>query len=281
MNVADAGFAELASILRTRSGLELARAKSYLVESRLNPVARAYGFTTVNDLLQRITSTGVGEALATDMVEAMLNNETFFFRDRLPFDLLQQSVLPRLRAARSATRRIRIWSAASSTGQEAYSLAMIFAEEAERWNGWTIEIIGTDLSRRAIERAIAGRYSQFEVQRGLSVHRLMRHFQKAGEYWELKPEIRAMVRFQRMNLNDIWSLGGAFDVIMCRNVLMYLGSECRRDILARAYRQLAPDGRLVLGAAETVLGITDAFAPDWENRGLYAPTVQRDRAFAG
>lgn len=271
MNVSDASFERLAEILRARAGLELSKSKTYLVESRLGPVARAHGFTTVADLLQRIEISGAGEALAVDIVEAMLNNETFFFRDRLPFELIEANVLPQLRAARAATRRIRIWSAASSTGQEAYSVAMMIAEVAEQWHGWTFEIVGTDLSRRVIERAIAGRYSQFEVQRGLSVHRLMRHFEKVGEYWELKPAIRAMVRFQRMNLNERWSLGGAFDIILCRNVLMYLGAGCKRDILARIHAQLAPDGRLVLGAAETVLGISEAFQPDRNNRGLYVP----------
>ena len=263
----------LGRVLRRRAGLELARSKSYLIESRLTPVARAHGFTTVGDLIHRLSTAGAGEALATDMVEAMLNNETFFFRDNLPFDMIQTSVLSRLRAARASTRRIRIWSAASSTGQEAYSIAMMLAEDQDRWAGWTFEIVGTDLSRRAIERAIAGRYSQFEVQRGLSVHRLMRHFEKVGEYWELKPAIRAMVRFQRMNLNDPWPFGGLFDIILCRNVLMYLGHDRKVDILARMARQLVPDGQLVLGAAETVLGISDRFKPDWQNRGLYVPAA--------
>ena len=278
MSVADVGFNQLAAILRVRAGLELVKSKSYLIESRLAPVARAHGFTTVSDLVQRIATNGASEAIATDIVEAMLNNETFFFRDTLPFDLIKTRVLPTLRAARAATRRLRIWSAASSTGQEAYSLAMMFAEDADRWRGWTIEILGTDLSRRAVDRATAARYSQFEVQRGLSVHRLMRHFDKAGEYWELKPNIRAMVRFHRMNLNDTWSVGGTFDIILCRNVLMYLGIDCKRNILERISRQLNPDGRLVLGAAETVLGISDAFAPDWENRGLYLPVTEQERA---
>jgi chemotaxis protein methyltransferase CheR len=280
MTVDDAGFDCLAAILRARAGLELARSKSYLIESRLSPVARAHGYTTVADLVHRLKAAGAGEVLATDIVEAMLNNETFFFRDGLPFELLRQSVLPRLRAARASVRRIRIWSAAASTGQEAYSIAMMFAEERERWQGWTIDIVGTDLSRRAIERARTARYSQFEVQRGLTIHRLVQHFDKVGEYWELKPAVRAMVRFDRINLNDRWAFGGAFDVILCRNVLMYLGAACKRDILHRMHAQLAPDGRLVLGAAETVLGISEAFTPDWDNRGLYAPAAVGARAVA-
>lgn len=277
MSAADAGFDCLASILRSRAGIELSRTKTYLVESRLASVARAQGFTTVSDFLQRIAVSGAGEGLAAELVEAMLNNETFFFRDGLPFDLLQQRILPQLRTARAGSRRLRIWSAAASTGQEAYSLAMMFAEERETWAGWTIDIVGTDLSRRAIERARLGRYSQFEVQRGLSVHRLLQHFEKVGELWELNPAIRAMVRFQQLNLNGGWSLGGPFDVILCRNVLMYLGHERKQDILARIHRHLNPDGRLVLGAAETVLGVSDAFAPDWENRGLYMPIAEGTR----
>lgn len=280
MNISDAGFEWLASLLRSRAGLELARAKTYLIESRLAPVARAHGHVTVADLVQRLAVHGAGDALSNDIVEAMLNNETFFFRDVLPFELIESRVLSSLRETRASTRRIRIWSAAASTGQEAYSLAMIFAENPDLWRGWNIEIIGTDLSRRAIDRAIAGRYSQFEVQRGLSVHRLIRHFDKISDYWELKPGIRAMVRFQRMNLNDRWSLGDAFDIILCRNVLMYLGTACKRDILARIHRQMAPHGRLVLGAAETVLGISNDFSPDWDNRGLYAPLREAERAIA-
>lgn len=280
MTAPDPGFDCLSSLLRTRAGIELARTKTYLVESRLGPLARAHGFVTVSAFLQSLARGGIGEALATDLVEAMLNNETFFFRDIQPFDMLKDRILPQLRAARAASRRIRIWSAAASTGQEAYSLAMLFAEDRESWDGWTIDIVGTDISRRAITRARSGLYSQFEVQRGLSIHRLMAHFEKTGEHWALNPEIRARVRFQPLNLLGPWTLGAPFDIILCRNVLMYLAHACKQDVLARIHRQLSPDGRLVLGAAETVLGVSDAFVPDWQNRGLYQPAGLQPPAFA-
>jgi chemotaxis protein methyltransferase CheR len=280
MTAPDAGFDCLSSLLRARAGIELARTKTYLVESRLGPLARAHGFVTVSAFLQSLARGGIGEALATDLVEAMLNNETFFFRDIQPFDMLKERILPQLRAARAASRRIRIWSAAASTGQEAYSLAMLFAEDRESWDGWTIDIVGTDISRRAITRARSGLYSQFEVQRGLSIHRLMAHFEKTGEHWALNPEIRARVRFQPLNLLGPWTLGAPFDIILCRNVLMYLAHACKQDVLARIHRQLSPDGRLVLGAAETVLGVSDAFVPDWQNRGLYQPAGLQPPAFA-
>lgn len=280
MTTPDAGFDCLSSLLRTRAGIELARTKTYLVESRLGPLARVHGFVNVSEFLQRLARDGIGEALATDLVEAMLNNETFFFRDIQPFDLLKERILPQLRTARAASRRIRIWSAAASTGQEPYSVAMLFAEDRESWEGWTIDIVGTDISRRAITRARSGLYSQFEVQRGLSIHRLMAHFEKAGEHWALSPEIRAKVRFQPLNLLGPWSLGAPFDIILCRNVLMYLAHACKQEVLARIHRQLSPDGRLVLGAAETVLGVSDAFVPDWQNRGLYLPAGLQPPAFA-
>ncbi len=280
MTAPDPGFDCLSSLLRTRAGIELARTKTYLVESRLGPLARAHGFVTVSAFLQSLARGGIGEALATDLVEAMLNNETFFFRDIQPFDMLKDRILPQLRAARATSRRIRIWSAAASTGQEAYSLAMLFAEDRESWEGWTIDIVGTDISRRAITRARSGLYSQFEVQRGLSIHRLMAHFEKTGEHWALNPEIRARVRFQPLNLLGPWTLGAPFDIILCRNVLMYLAHACKQDVLARIHRQLSPDGRLVLGAAETVLGVSDAFVPDWQNRGLYQPAGLQPPAFA-
>lgn len=280
MTAPDAGFDCLSALLRARAGIELARTKTYLVESRLGPLARVHGFVNVSEFLQRLARDGIGEALATDLVEAMLNNETFFFRDIQPFDLLKERILPQLRTARAASRRIRIWSAAASTGQEPYSVAMLFAEDRESWEGWTIDIVGTDISRRAITRARSGLYSQFEVQRGLSIHRLMAHFEKTGEHWALSPEIRAKVRFQPLNLLGPWSLGAPFDIILCRNVLMYLAHACKQEVLARIHRQLSPDGRLVLGAAETVLGVSDAFAPDWQNRGLYLPAGLQPPAFA-
>jgi chemotaxis protein methyltransferase CheR len=278
--MAPPGFARIAAIMLERSGVVLSEAKSYLLDSRLSSVARANGFASVGDFLQRIDIQGTSDALANEIVEAMLNNESYFFRDRAPFEMLEAKILPRLRVSRAASRRLRIWSAAASTGQEAYSIAMLFDEHAAEWQGWTIEIMASDLSQQALARARSGRYSQFEVQRGLSIHRLMRHFDKRGEYWELKPAIRSRVQFQRINLCEVWPLSCQFDVIFCRNVLMYLGVDAKRSILARLRQRLAADGRLILGAAETVIGLSDEFAPDWDNRGLYVPAAPGTKALA-
>ncbi len=280
MTISKAGFTRIAEIFLERAGIVLAPNKSYLLQSRLTHVARTHGFLTVADLADGVAAHGGSEALYGDIVEAMLNNETFFFRDTLPFEMLQKSILPRVRAAKAHTRRIRIWSAAASSGQEAYSIAMLFAEDAALWDGWTIEILGTDLSAQAIEKAVAGRYSQFEVQRGLTIHRLMRHFEKIDENWVLKPEIRRRVEFRRINLCDPWPFRGGFDIIFCRNVLMYLARSHKTEILERMVSYLAAGGGIILGAAETVIGVTDMLEPDWDNRGLYRPAAVQSRTLA-
>lgn len=268
MTVSPQAFDRLADLLRQRSGLALPREKAYLLESRLGPIARARQLANVNALAALI-QIQPDEALIADIVDAMTNNETFFFRDRIPFELLSGAMLPALRKARAATRTIRIWCAAASTGQEPYSIAMILADQAAQWQGWTVEIVATDLSRRALARAEAGGYSQFEVQRGLPIAMLLRHFEKLGECWQLHRRIRDMVQFRQVNLCDPFAHLGQFDIIFCRNVLMYLDGAIKNDILGRIRRQTAGDGYLVLGAAETVLGTSGAFRPDWNNRGLY------------
>jgi chemotaxis protein methyltransferase CheR len=262
----------LRKLLKERSGLDLSSDKQYLVESRLIPLARRRGLPGIAELVQKIR-TGA-DALTSEVVEAMTTNETFFFRDKIPFDHLRQSVLPELVQARANRRSLRIWCAASSTGQEPYSIAMCIKEFAGL-AGWRIEIIATDLSQEVLEKSKAGIYSQFEVQRGLPVQMLVKYFSQTGELWQLNSDIRAMVQNRQLNLLQDFSHLGTFDVIFCRNVLIYFDQDTKISIFDRLARVLEPDGVLALGAAESVVGISDAFKPYPERRGLYRPNAAR------
>jgi chemotaxis protein methyltransferase CheR len=262
----------LRKLLKERSGLDLSSDKQYLVESRLNPLARRIGLSSIAELVAKIKS-GT-EALTSEVVEAMTTNETFFFRDRIPFDHLRQTVLPGLVQARANRRALRIWCAASSTGQEPYSIAMCIKEFAPLAR-WRVEIVATDLSHGVLEKSKAGIFSQFEVQRGLPIQMLVKYFTQTGELWQLNADIRAMVQHRQLNLLQDFSHLGSFDVIFCRNVLIYFDQETKTAIFDRLARVLEPDGVLALGAAESVVGISDAFKPDPERRGLYRPNAAR------
>jgi chemotaxis protein methyltransferase CheR len=262
----------LRKLLKERSGLVLSADKQYLVESRLLPLARRMGAPHLSELVAKLKAPGA-EPLIVDVVEAMTTNESFFFRDKIPFDHFREHMLPSLLKARAAQRRIRIWCAATSTGQEPYSLAMILKEMAAQVSGWRVEIIATDLSNEVLEKARAGLYSQFEVQRGLPIQLLMKHFSQAGETWQISPEIRAMVQFRPLNLLADFSHLGGFDVVFCRNVLIYFDQETKISVLERLARVTEPDGYLVLGAAETVVGLTELFKPLSDRRGLYVPNA--------
>jgi len=260
----------LRKLLKERSGLVLSSDKQYLVESRLLPIARRIGLGGLGELVQKVKAPGA-EALIVEVVEAMTTNESFFFRDKIPFDHFREAIMPSLVAARSGQKRIRIWCAAASTGQEPYSLAMCLKEMAGQLAGWRIEIIATDLSQEVLEKAKAGIYSQFEVQRGLPIQLLVKYFTQIGETWQIAPEIRSMVQYRPFNLlSDFGQLGG-FDAVYCRNVLIYFDQPTKIDVLERVARIVEPDGFLVLGAAETVVGLTEAFKPIPERRGLYLP----------
>ena len=261
-------YAFLCGLLKQRSGLVLGPDKLYLVESRLMPVAKKHGLTTLDMLVQRLRAPGA-ERLAADVTEAMTTNESFFFRDKTPFDQFEQVALPELLRSRASQRRIRIWCAAASTGQEPYSLAMILSERQAQLAGWRVEIIGTDLSLEVLEKAKAGVYTQFEVQRGLPIQYLMRYFTKTGETWQIRSDIRAMVDYRTFNLLTPFAGLGTFDLIFCRNVLIYFDCDTKADVLNRMAACLAPDGYLVLGAAETVLGVTNVFSPLQGGRGYY------------
>jgi chemotaxis protein methyltransferase CheR len=259
----------LRKFLKERSGLVLSPDKQYLVESRLAPVARKAGFANLSELVGKLRR--ADERLAIDVVEAMTTNESFFFRDKIPFEHFRDTVMPALLAARAAQRRIRIWCAAASTGQEPYSLAISLKEMKDKLAGWRIEILGTDLSVEVLEKAKAGIYSQFEVQRGLPIQMLVKYFNQVGDTWQIAPEIRAMVQYRPLNLLGDFASLGSFDLVFCRNVLIYFDQGLKIDVLNRLARVIEQDGYLILGAAETVVGLTDVFKLLPEKRGLYVP----------
>lgn len=267
-------FAFLAELLRRRSGISIASDKGYLVDSRLTPIAREEGCATLSALLKRVRAGGC-EPLVDTIVDAMTTNETLWFRDRTPFDLFREELLPGLAAARP-DGAVKVWCAAASTGQEPWSLAMI-AQDAPRAR---TDILGTDISERCLIKARAGIYSAFEVQRGLPVQLMLRWFDKIDDVWRIKPQLRRAVRWDRVNLVEDFSRLGRFDVVFCRNVLIYFDEATRSDVLGRIARQLADDGYLVLGAAETVLGLTEAFRPLPGKRGFYVKNPAFRRAAA-
>jgi chemotaxis protein methyltransferase CheR len=270
-------YDQLRQLLRRRSGLVLSADKQYLVESRLLPVARRAGLAGLGALVERLQSTEA-EQLGVEVVEAMTTNETFFFRDKVPFEHLRETIMPALIAARATQRRIRIWCAAASSGQEPYSIAMVLDEMGRRLDGWRIEILATDLSGEVLEKARAGLYSQFEVQRGLPIRLLLKYFTQVGEHWRIAAGLRAAVAFRQLNLLDDLSHLGTFDLVFCRNVLIYFDQATKSDVLDRLAALIDRDGYLVLGAAETVVGLTGSFKPVADRRGLYAPSGGIGRA---
>jgi chemotaxis protein methyltransferase CheR len=251
-----------------RSGLVLSTDKGYLLESRLAPLARAEGFPSIEALIGAARRGGE-DRLLWAITEALATHETFFFRDNTPFDLFKQEILPVLSRARGNSSTIRIWCAACSSGQEPYSLAMLLEEERARLGGLRFEIVATDMAPRVLEKAKAGIYSQFEVQRGLAIQRLVQHFEQQGDQWRIKPNIRAMVNFQKQNLLEPFSNLGQFDVIFCRNVLIYFDADTKKRVLSRLASQTAQDGYLIMGAAETVVGLSQDYTPVEGRRGLY------------
>ncbi|MEX0299105.1 MAG: protein-glutamate O-methyltransferase CheR [Kordiimonas sp.] len=264
-------FDFLAGMLKEKSGLMLTPDKVYLLESRLTPLARKRGLDTLDALVQKLRMRG-DQGLVKDVTEAMTTNESFFFRDNTPFDLFKNHVMPAMQTARSSQKRLRIWCAAASTGQEPYSLAILLRENWMKWKDWRIEIVGTDICTQVLEKARKGEYSQFEVQRGLPIQLLIKYFTQEGDVWRISDDIRNMVTYKPFNLLDNFSSLGSFDVIFCRNVLIYFDQPTKSAVLDRMSKVLGSDGALFLGAAETVLGITDAFRPVRGQRGLYVPT---------
>jgi len=261
----------LRKLLREQSGLDLSADKQYLIESRLLPLSRKAGLAGIGDLVQKMKAGST--SITTQVVEAMTTNETFFFRDKTPFDHFRDSIMPEILRARTSRKSVRIWCAAGSTGQEPYSLAMCLKEMNGALAGWRVEIIATDLSQEVLEKSKAAIYSQFEVQRGLPIQLLVKYFKQTGEFWQVNAEVRAMVQHRQLNLLHDFSQLGMFDVIFCRNVLIYFDQDTKIKIFNRLAKATEADGFLVLGAAETVVGLTDVFKPFPERRGLYRPSA--------
>ena len=261
-------FEAVSRLVKDRSGLVLTPDKVYLLESRLSPVARKHGMKGLADLVQALRLRP-DPKLVQDVTEAMTTNESLFFRDMKPFDLFKNLVLPRLMEARGAKKTLRIWSAACSSGQEPYSLAILLRELGAKVQGWRFEIVATDLSNEMVERARAGLYSQFEVQRGLPIQLLVKYFKQEGDRWRIDAGLKSTITFRPFNLlEDMRSLG-QFDVVYCRNVLIYFDQPTKARVLDNVAGQLAGDGVLFLGGAETVLGVTTRFEPVPGERGLY------------
>lgn len=256
------------TLVKKESGLVLTAEKGYLLESRLVPVARKWKLPDLDALAEQSRRLGSTE-MVREIVDAMTTNESFFFRDIKPFDQFRDFVLPKLLEARAHKKHIRIWSAACSNGQEPYSLAILLKEAAVKLSGWRVDIIATDISREVLAKAKAGVYSQFEVQRGLPITLLVKYFKQDGDKWRIDPALRAMITFQEFNLLEDTRSLGRFDVVFCRNVLIYFDQPTKTMVLDRIANILEPDGFLCLGGAETVLGMSDRFVSITGQRGLY------------
>lgn len=264
----------LSTLVKNESGLVLTQDKSYLLESRLMPIVRKRELSTLADLV-KLAKSGSDKSITKEITDAMTTNESFFFRDNKPFEIFQNAVLPRLIETRKFKKSFKIWCAAASSGQEPYSLAMILKEEARNLAGWKTDILATDISTDILKKAKQGLYSQFEVQRGLPVTKLVQHFEKDGDNWQISNELRSMVEYKEFNLLDSLKPLGIFDVVFCRNVLIYFDQETKTKILSEICNILTSDGLLFLGGAETVLGLSDSFRPIPDFRGVYE-VVQGD-----
>ena len=268
MQISDSSSRILAGLLEARTGQQLTMSRRWRLETALSTILRERGIATLDELIT-ILVMGKEPSLSQSVVEALLNNETYFFRDRSPFDLLQRVALPELQQRRQNIKRLKIWSAGCSTGQETYSLAMLFVEEPEKWQGWTIDILGTDVSTSCIDRARRGIYSQFEVQRGLGIQQTIKWFEECPDGWRAVEDIRKPIRFQEHNLLEPAPHPGGFDIVLCRNVLLYLSPDKKTLAFDRIASAMAEDGWLMLGAGETVIGQTSKLGADVNARGLY------------
>jgi chemotaxis protein methyltransferase CheR len=264
-----ADFDFVRALIHRRAALVLEEEKAYLIESRLANLARREGFPSAADLVVQLRANRVS-SLAQKVVQAMTTNETSFFRDAHPFEALRKHVLPDLIRRRAGTRRLHIWCAATSTGQEPYSVAMLLREHFADLVGWAVRITATDLSTDALARAREGRYSQLEIKRGLPVSFLVKYFTRQGTAWQLKDEVRRMVDFLPLNLIEAWPAMPRTDIVLMRNVLIYFDVETKKQILNRVRQLLQPDGYMFLGAAETTLNLDDHFErSEFERSGCY------------
>ncbi len=261
-------FDFLGEFLKARSGLVLTPDKGYLVENRLLPVARRHGIDTIDSLIKRLKE-NPDHSFAVEITEAMTTNESLFFRDESPFEIFSEKILPEGIKRRSSNKKFRIWCAACSTGQEPYSLSMLISDKKNKLSSWQYEILATDISHDILERAQKGSFSQLETQRGLPIERLLKHFTQDGDNWILNKDIIDMVKFKYFNLlDDVKSLG-RFDLVFCRNVLIYFDVETKKQVLENIASILEPDGVVFLGGSESTHGICDGFVPVSGSRGAY------------
>jgi chemotaxis protein methyltransferase CheR len=268
VQLSDSSSRILAGLLEARTGQQLTMSRRWRIETALASLLRERGIATLDELIT-ILVMGKEPSLSQQVVEALLNNETYFFRDRGPFDVLERHALPELARRREKSKRLRIWSAGCSTGQEVYSLATLFAEAPEQWRGWTIDILGTDVSTSCVERARSGVFTQFEIQRGLGINQMIKWFEEVADGWRAVEALRKPVRFQVHNLLEPAPHPGDFDIILCRNVLLYLSPEKKAFAFERIAGAMVQDGWLMLGAGETVIGQTRKLGADVNARGLY------------
>jgi chemotaxis protein methyltransferase CheR len=272
----EADFEYLRELMHLRAAIVLERGKEYLALSRLEPVARDHGLTTVSELVDKLRTRELTSALHDQVVDALTTNETTFFRDYNPWESLRTLVMPELLARKERTRTLAIWSAGCSSGQEPYSIAMSIREHFPELLTWQLSILGTDISGSVLDRARAGRYGQLEVNRGLPAHLLVRHFTRAGMEWEIEEPIRRMVRFEHHNLNDAWPSMPPFDLVLMRNVMIYFETEAKRRVLTKMHGQLAPHGYLLLGASETTYSLSDDFIREPDGRTAWYRPVRTD-----
>ena len=275
MALEDASHQIIADLLEARTGQTLTESRRWRISTALSGLFREFGIENVDQLACMLERPGE-HRLATRVVEALLNNETYFFRDHAYFTTLANTILPELARRRADSRRISIWSAGCSTGQEVLSLAMTFLEQPGRWTDWKIEILGTDVSSKAVDQAKTGTYSQFEIQRGISVAQMLNFFSETPKGWKVSDRVLQMTRFEQRNLLDYAPAPGKFDFVLCRNVLLYFDPETRRRAFDRLHGGVANDGFLMLGAGETVVGQTDKFEPSSFGSAMYAPKGASD-----
>jgi chemotaxis protein methyltransferase CheR len=257
--LANADFEYIRTLVKRLAAMELEDDKHYLVQARLAPVAADSGCRDLAELARRIRLEESGP-LAGKIIDALTTNETLFFRDGHPFQALRKTVIPELMQKRKDSRKLAVWSAASSTGQEAYSFSMLVREHfPELIESWKVEILGTDISAYALSQAREARYSRIAINRGLPAQLMVRYFRHENDSWTIREDVRKMVEFRHLNLDGHWPYLPIFDLVFIRNVLIYMSLETRRKILARIRRQIAPDGYLLLGATENMLQTPEGF----------------------
>lgn len=269
MPISSADFDFISNVVRKQSAIVLEPGKEYLVESRIMPLVHQEGLDSIEDIVKKLRS-GQANSLQAKVVEAMTTNETSFFRDLYPFELLKTKIIPELIEARASTRQINIWCGASSSGQETYSMLMMMRENFPQLLSWRVNFISSDISNNMLDRCRSGIYSQLEVNRGLPASLLVKYFQRIGMEWQIKEDLRKSAEFRIINLSENWPHLPSLDIIMLRNVLIYFDVEMKKSILGKIQKLLKPDGYLFLGAAETTLNLNENFARlNYKKTGCY------------